>query len=57
MSFLQDSIVYLWLLPVTIQIILPLAMFVPILVWKLFWPDPARKQEPGFEGEFADSVS
>ncbi len=53
MSFLQENILYFWLLPVAFQICLPLAMFlvwcfarVLVGVFKLNKPAPA----PVFQG-------
>ncbi len=40
MSFLQNYIVYLWLAPVTFQIVLPLVMFVFWMAGRLIFPNP-----------------
>lgn len=36
MSFLQDSIIYVWLLPVLLQIVLPLCILPLFGVYKIF---------------------
>lgn len=35
MSFLSDFIVYIWLLPVALQILIPLAMFLGYTIFKV----------------------
>jgi hypothetical protein len=53
MTTLSDLIVYIWLLPVAAQIILPLCMFLVWLISKPLFQQFSRKSESPVLGQLA----